>query len=102
MSASKTFNITVLTLVLLLKVGSIYIDAHLNADGHLPYVNNLFGSGAPAIEMQSFLDMTDFNFDLSGASVFSGILEVGNCEISLSGASIVNINVSGASTITKL
>ncbi len=79
-------------LVISMESGHSYNNAHLKAEVHLPDISRLKGSGASAIEMQSFSDMSDFSLDLSGASVFSGIVEAGNCEIQLSGASVINVN----------
>lgn len=72
--------------------GNSYNSAHLKAEVHMPVFTELEGSGATATTLQSFTDSTDLKIDLSGASVFSGVMAANICEIQLSGASVININ----------
>jgi len=70
-----------------------YNTDHIKAEVHMPLITDLTGSGATAIDMYNFTDTTDFNLDLSGASVYSGSFVANICNIRLSGASVVNISV---------
>jgi hypothetical protein len=89
--------------------GHSYNNSHLKAEVHMPLINELEGSGASAITLFSFTDTTDFRLDLSGASVFSGMMAASTCEVKLSGASVINItgtcndfylDASGASVVS--
>jgi hypothetical protein len=88
--------------------GHGYNTDHQKAEVHMPFITDLNGSGATAIDMQPFADTVDFNLDLSGASVYSGSFAANICNIRLSGASVMNVSmnctelymdVSGASVV---
>jgi len=88
--------------------GHSYNTDHLKAEVHMPFITDLTGSGATAIEMHNFSDTTDFNLELSGASVYSGSYAANICNIRLSGASVISISmpctdlymdISGASVV---
>lgn len=78
-------------LVISLEDGRDYKFNSIKAEIYMPDITELKGSGASMSSMNGFSELSDLSLNLSGASIFGGMIGLVNWSVELSGASVINV-----------
>ncbi len=78
-------------LVISLEDGRNYKFGSITAEIYMPNITDLKGRGASMSSINGFSELSDLSLNLSGASIFGGMIGVENWNVELSGASEMNV-----------